>query len=447
MKAFSIALFFIFAVRVQGRQDDFSIIAVGEAETVREKMAILAPVLTSRLFSADIRWAKDYHKQLNDNFFFYRRFFQITDISHTPSLTPTHFASPNYDLWSKKSVRYLIHSLIDRVNKKLEVKVRVFDVPQKKELYSHRLILPPNSRRSYIHSLSDKIYGSITGKSSIFGSKIAFVSDLPSRRKKVIKELYIMDFDGHHKQRLTRHRGLVISPAFSPDRSSIVYALIRYSRGKRNINLRMLNLKTRKDRLLSSRPGMNSGAIFSSSGKSIYLTMSHQGNAEIYEMVLRTSQIRRITRHRGEDVDPSLNSRGDSMAFLSSRPGKAMIYVMDPRGLEKDVRRISYAGKFNATPRFAPSGKEMAFSSWVDNGFDIYRISSDGHELTRLTRDFGSNESPSYSGDGEFIVFTSQRVISRKKAEQNLYIMDRNGNILHRLTDRFGKCQSSRWSN
>ena len=324
--------------------------------------------------------------------------------------------------------------------------MKVFDVTQKKELYSQSLILPRDNRRSYIHRLSDKVYGSLTGRPSIFGSQMAFVSDRPSRGKKVIKELYIMDFDGHNKQRLTWHGGIVISPAFSPDQGRIVYGVIRYSRGKRNINLRMFNLKTKKDRLISSRPGMNSGAVFSSSGKTIYLTMSYQGNAEIYEMDLRTSKIRRITRHRGEDVDPSLNGRGDLMAFLSSRPGKAMIYVMDPRGTEKDVRRISYTGKFNATPRFSPTGKEMTFASWVDNRFDLYRISIDGNELTRLTRDFGSNESPSYSRDGEFITFSSQRVISRKKAEQNLYIMDRNGNILARLSNRFGKCQSPRWS-
>ena len=446
MKFLFIALFFISLMGAEGAQDDLSIIAVGEAESVREKMAIPAPALTPRLFSVDIRWGKDYHKQLVDNFSFYRRFFQITETSRTYQLIPTRFNSPDYSFWSQKSVRYLIHSLIDRVGQKLEVKVKVFDVTQKKELYSQRLVLPKNNRRYHIHRLSDRVYGSLTGKPSIFGSQIAFISDLPSRRKKVVKELYVMDFDGHHKQQLTRHGGIVISPAFSPDQRRIVYGLIRYSRGKRNMNLHMLNLKTKKNRLISSRPGMNSGAIFSSSGKSIYLTMSYQGNAEIYEMDLRTSKTRRVTRHRGEDVDPSLNREGNFMAFLSSRPGKAMIYVMDPRGTKKNVRRISYTGKFNATPRFAPSGKEMAFASWVDNRFDLYRISIDGNELTRLTRDFGSNESPSYSRDGEFITFSSQRVISRKKAEQNLYIMDRNGSILGRLTDHFGKCQSPRWS-
>ena len=50
-----------------------------------------------------------------------------------------------------------------------------------------------------------------------------------------------------------------------------------------------------------------------------------------------------------------------------------MIYLADPAGKEKDIKRIGFVGQFNATPRFSPSGEEIAFSSWVDNSFDILR--------------------------------------------------------------------------
>ena len=65
----------------------------------------------------------------------------------------------------------------------------------------------------------------------------------------------------------------------------------------------------------------------------------------------------------------------------------------------------------------------------------------------RLTKDFGSNEEPWFSPDGEFIVFTSQRVISRKKAVQDIYIMNREGEIIRKITDGFGKVYTPRWSN
>ena len=428
-------------------QDDLSIIAVGEAERIRERIFI-APILRGKGASPQsLKFAKSYDTQLSSNFAFYRKFFQVVKTSKSYLLTAKNFSAPNYRLWPKKTDRYLIHSRLSRRGKVLGLRVKAFDLRDKKEIYSERFVLSAGNNRGIVHSLCDSIYRSFTGRPSIFGSRIVFVSDYQSTRRKTIKELYIMDFDGHNIQRLTNHLGIVISPSIGPDRNQVIYSLIRYSREKRNVNLRILNLRTKRNRLFSSSPGLNSGAVFAPNGKSIYLTMSHQGNAEIYNIDLHTRKTQRITRHRGEDVDPSIDATGRYMAFLSDRPGRAMIYIGSTLGTEKEVRRISHTGKFNATPRFAPNGLEMAFASWVDNRFDIYRVSVDGNELVRLTRNFGSNESPSYSRDGQFIVFTSQRVISRKRADQNLYIMDRDGEILGAITKNFGKCLSPRWSN
>ena len=64
-----------------------------------------------------------------------------------------------------------------------------------------------------------------------------------------------------------------------------------------------------------------------------------------------------------------------------------------------------------------------------------------------MTKAFGSNEEPSFSPDGEFIVFSSQKVINRRKAEQNIYIMNREGEIIKKLTANYGKSYTPRWSN
>src|SRR5690606_10496856 len=123
-----------------------------------------------------------------------------------------------------------------------------------------------------------------------------------------------------------------------------------------------------------------------------------------------------LTKSSAPDVDPSINVSGTQMAFLSGRASKGEIYTMDLPGTEKNTKRISYVRKLNATPRLSPDGKEIAFSSWLDNRFDIFRIGADGHNLVRVTKDFGSNDDPTYSNDGQFIAFASQRVLSRTKA-------------------------------
>ena len=123
-----------------------------------------------------------------------------------------------------------------------------------------------------------------------------------------------------------------------------------------------------------------------------------------------------------------------------------MIYTMDPSSLEKSVKRISYVGKFNATPRFAPDGKTIVFSSWLDNRFDLFRLSSNGKELYRLTKDFGSNEDPTFSVDGEFIAFHPLGLFPGARPTKNIYIMSDEGKIWGKITSNFGNCITPRWS-
>jgi TolB protein len=258
-----------------------------------------------------------------------------------------------------------------------------------------------------------------------------------------------MDFDGRNVERQYLFKGNVISPAISPDKEKVIYSYVSNTKIKkrRNINLFVMDLKTRRSKLISNRSGLNSGAAFTSDGKEILLTLSHTGNADIYRMNLGSNKVRRLTTHYSDDVDPSLNADGSLMSFLSGRSGRAHIYTMDPSAPEKNVKRISFVGRFNATPRFSPDGREIVFSSWVDNRFDIYRIGSNGNNLVRLTKNFGSNEEPMFSKDGEFIIFTSQRVLSAKKAIQDIYVMNKDGEILGQLTKNFGNVSAPRWSN
>ena len=114
---------------------------------------------------------------------------------------------------------------------------------------------------------------------------------------------------------------------------------------------------------------------------------------------------------------------------------------------EYEVKRVSYVGDYNATPRYSPDGSEIVFSSWLDNKFDLFRLSSKGMNLVRLTKDHGSNEGPSFSPDGEFIVFSSQRILSETQDVKNLYIMTRDGDILKKISSDLGKTQSPQWSN
>ncbi len=444
MKNLIVFLTVIFSIHAFAQDDNLTVVAVGEATLEKDKMIIQDPYVQGAVTSGQKNAAMDLVKLLRNDFSFYqKKFFLVESAPNNTTFRPP----TNYDYWNSKSVRYLGTVEASKSGENLKVNIAFEDIKNRKQLFSTTATVSIANLRKTGHEIANDVYKKIVGKDSVFKSKIIFVSDRNSRGSKTVKEIYMMDFDGKNVTQITSHGGIAISPSMSQDGRFLVYSLIQNTSGKRNNNLYMMDMKTKESHVISQKEGVNSGAIFLPGGKSIALTLTVSGNAEIYEMDLETKNLRKITNHFASDVDPSVTYDGKLMTFLSDRPGKAMIYTMDPSGEEKNVKRISFVGQFNATPRFSPDGKEIVFSSWLDNSFDLFRIGSDGSGLSRLTKDFGSNEDPSYSNDGEFIAFTSQRVISRVKADQNIYIMDRDGGILGAITGGFGNCISPRWYN
>lgn len=429
-----------------------AVIAVGQAEQDKDKMVIDDPELVS-LTGEQKRLSADLIELLRNDFVFYKHKFNNVEYSDKGK---NSFTSPNIAKWKEGGVTYFIASKFENgPGSDIDVRFKVWSILSEKEIFSKSFKVSRDNLRSRGHEIADALYRSITGKASIFNSKIFFVSDRTTTGKNIVKELYIMDFDGRRVDKLTNYNAVVMSPDISPDNSRIMFSLIapkkvitqaKVSMITQN-DLRVYDMKTKTISVVSDKPGINSGAIYTADGDSIYLTMSYGGNADIYERHLGTDKMRKVTSHYADEVDPSITRDGTLMTFLSSRSGRAHIYTMDPRQTEKDVKRISFVGQFNATPRFSPDGKEIAFTSWVDGGFDLYRVGADGNNLVRLTKDFGSIEEPAYSPDGEFIIFTSKRMKTKSKAVQDIYIMNREGEILGQLTQDFGRCFSPRWTN
>lgn len=436
-------LLFFLAVFSTASASDMNLVAVGTAQVESAGVAF-GQAKTETIKG---KWAKmgdRFLALLESDFRFYRQFFNVRSVAEANSFS---WENPDYAVLEAGNVLYFGQVRFSRSGGGMGYEFSLFNVKAKERMFSAEGSFRDKDLRQKGHDLSERAFERITGDESIFDSQIVFVSDMASKKGgSVVKELYIMDFDGHNKKRLTHHNALVVSPAISPDRKSILYSLIRNRGKRRNVNLHLFDRETGKNTLLSSRKGINSGAVFMPDGKGILLTLSYGGNAEIYKMNLADKKLTRLTGNLALDVDPSIKNDGTLMAFLSGRSGEAHIYTMDPAMREKDVTRISYVGRFNATPRFSPDGSEIAFASWIDNRFDIVRIGSDGNGLVRLTKDFGSNEDPTYSNEGRFIAFSSQRVLSRTKAIHHIYVMTKDGEVVDNLTERFGNCTTPRWT-
>jgi TolB protein len=213
--------------------------------------------------------------------------------------------------------------------------------------------------------------------------------------------------DGGHMAVLTKMQSDCLLPAYSPSGGEIAFT--SYLRD--NPDLWIVSAGGGRARRTSKQPGMNTGATWSPDGGSIVLTLSHEGNAELYRISPSDGSIKgRLTNSPSIDSSPNFSPDGSQLAFVSNRQGSPQIFVMSASG--GGARRLTYQGKYNQTPRWNPDPKKqlIAFTGRDERGvFDVFTIDLKSQQVSRITQGKGSNLDPSWSPDGRLLVYASSR--------------------------------------
>ena len=118
------------------------------------------------------------------------------------------------------------------------------------------------------------------------------------------------------------------------------------------------------------------------------------------------------------------------IVFVSERDGPAEIYVMDANG--KNRRRLTTNVWEEWDPSWSPDGEGIVFmSDRNDNFWDfgIYVMDADGGNQQELIKNDHDDMDPSWSPNGERIAFVSDR-----DGNLEIYVMDVDGGNQQRLT-------------
>src|SRR5690606_11061807 len=274
-----------------------AVIAVGEAEQEKDKLVIDSSE-THNLSNTQKVLANELLDILRNNFIFYKHKFNTVLYNKTAK----SYTTENLAKWKEDGIQYFVASSITSSTQGIEARFRLWNVREGKVILNESVTVGNTDLRPKAHDISDKLYRAMTGKPSIFKSKSVFISDRTTKSRDIEKELYIMDFDGRRVEKLTTFNSIVLSPSISPDNTKILFSVIEdkaalSSRNKKkmikNINLKMYDLLTKKMTTISSKPGLNSGATYSRDPNIIYLTLTQSGNADIYEMNLTTTRMRK----------------------------------------------------------------------------------------------------------------------------------------------------------
>jgi Tol biopolymer transport system component len=109
-----------------------------------------------------------------------------------------------------------------------------------------------------------------------------------------------------------------------------------------------------------------------------------------------------------DDRNPSYSSNGKEIGFLSTRSGSTQIWIADAAGTEAlQLTSVDSAPFF---PQWSPNGQRFLFHSRIGGQpADLFSISVNGGHIKRLTSDPSEDYLASYSRDGNWIYFTSER--------------------------------------
>jgi Tol biopolymer transport system component len=141
--------------------------------------------------------------------------------------------------------------------------------------------------------------------------------------------------------------------------------------------------------------------------------------------------------NRGErsmNVRPSWSPSGSSIAFARTVDSESAIYVVRPDGTELH-RVVGFYGPPAGTtgaPAWSPDGSRIAYSNAVHTtgrwgGQELFLVNADGsgeRQLTELAPRATSDAAPTWSPDGDQIVFRRQ---SSLPSNQNLWTMNPDG--------------------
>jgi TolB protein len=104
--------------------------------------------------------------------------------------------------------------------------------------------------------------------------------------------------------------------------------------------------------------GIASSPSWHPNGKSLVLTLSKQGNKDIYSYSLANKKLTRLTQHKGIDTEASYSPDGKNLVFTSNRSGQAQIYIKNLK--TGHINRATFTGRYNAKAVFSPNGKHLA---------------------------------------------------------------------------------------
>jgi len=283
--------------------------------------------------------------------------------------------------------------------------------------------------RTAVHRGSDEVERAITGVRGVAATRAAFVRD---------GSIWLIDSDGYGGHAVPGTAG-GLSPAWHPSGRYIAYDELAAT-GHQTIVVRDLTSGT--THRISAGYTLNLSPAFSPDGNTLVFAAGDDGSDLFSAAPFGNSAPVRLTPARGfSNASPSFSPDGKQIAFTSNRLGHAEVYIMDADGTNPDLLTTTAFGDqmYRSDPDWSPDGRRVAFQSQVGGVFQIMAINLSDRSVQSLTSE-GRNDEPSWAPDGRHLLFTSTRT-----GMKQIWVLDTESGRTRQLTHN-GAARMGAWS-
>jgi TolB protein len=424
---FSLAgLFILFAISTQAQS-----IILKQAKDAAVPIAIQAFLKTTDT-PESTKIATDLEAELTADLIFSRIFKVLSAESFLESTIVGPIQTVKVDSWRQVGAQYLVRAKLTMEGALPSLEAYVFDINSGKAVVqkTYRTKRPDHSVLA--HQFGDDIVELVTGKKGLFSTKIAFSYQKPNSRS---KDIWVMDFNGRNARPLVQNGRTNLNPVWTRDGRYIYFSsssTIHWNLWKTDLSGKTTQVTKFKGSAL--RPTMMPN------GREMILSLSMEGNPDIYLTNLDGQVKKRLTKRQGINISPSVSPDGTKICFSSDRLGNLHVFTYDLR--TEEITRLTRVGTLNDSCAWNPFDNLILFSGMdIDREFDIFAMNDQGNEMERLSYDAKNNEGPSWSPDGKLVAFSS-----RRSGKYQIYIMKADGTAVDAFVKLDGEASNAAWS-
>jgi TolB protein len=284
--------------------------------------------------------------------------------------------------------------------------------------------------RLAVHRGSDQVERVVTGVTGIAATRALFVRE---------GSIWIIDSDGAQAHAISGTQG-GLSPAWDPNGHAFAYDELANT-GHQTIVVR--DLVSGSTHRFATRYTLNMSPAFSPDGSTLAFAAGNDGT-DLYSVApFSNDSPRRLSVGPSgtSNASPTYSPDGKRIAFTSNRLGHAEVYIMDADGTNPDLLTTMLFGDqpYRSDPDWSPDGRRVAFQSQVSGVFQIMAINLQDRSVQGFTSE-GRNSEPSWAPDGRHLLFTSTR-----SGTPQLWVLDTDSNRTRQLTHT-GGARTGAWS-